>query len=1103
MKNLLKICETAFAERVNLHTWKKFNHNIEMNGGVEARKRFLFSRFRGLILLVLTFFGSGFGYSQKAWVTPSPVNPNDTITLWVDLKQCTFAGVPNILGATQPLYLWTWVPKELPSGHPLNNGSWTASNEVLKMTHAGNDVYYFKMIPTKFYEVCAAELYANDIFFLAKFKNGSNGANGYECKTEDLRVDITENVSNPTVCNTFMKKRGLSLAELVPGGGTRNFTTMTPVASATRELIVLNNGISRLSKFHWYVGHGTSTGNQIDAFAMRTNDTGKVLSFLRFGDKTGTAYRDRLYNVAMTPNGGAVAVGSSHVQAVGADLGTVHYFDNTGALKWSRRTPSSSRNGSEDLINNVYVFNGNRILVVGEGVQYSGKRNMIAALLDSSGNTLWHHNIDLNNNEHHALGASRVGNEWVITGWSRSTSTFPFAVFIKDAGGVRKVWKGTSNGTNSFSEVVVAPSGTIFTVGSTGGAFTGNFLVTAFTANGNRKWSKSIGANAAIEQGYTLFLDGGSLWVSGVSQGAPNRMMLVQLDTNGNTQLTKLFSNGGATNFTVQPNARSIAKIASGGLSVLGLDAVTGPHINVAFVNPCENFCGIANHSVTNATANWNWDTSAYTVYQPGNFASLSVDTVSVKSTSTQICQSACPLPIKVLKTDYLLCTGVPSVTVDATQVLGQSYSWNDGSCAASRVFTTAASNVIVTTSSACGTRKDTFNVITGGAPTKPNLKDTTFCSTPINYTVDVTQKLSTHVWDNGSTLPTRTFTAKGNYWVETKNICGFRVDTLKLSLILPPVAPSLPDTGFCVGGSVVVSFPKLPINKYIWPDGDTTVPKQFVSEQKVILEVVNQCGVAYDTFDVFMRLAPTKAPIKDTTFCARPFNWSIDATQPGANVYQWSDGFTTPQRNFMFAAKYYLFTSNKCGSRLDSMIIRFDTLPVRVFTDTQFWFCRGDRYVIKGGQPFGTFKYEWSTGAKTPEITVGTSGIFTLRTYNACGERIDKLQAFAEVGGWCNCNWYMPNAFTPYGSTGRNDVIKPLIYCSVKEGYWSVYDRWGTCIFDRRPLNEAWDGNYMGELVPEGMYIYSIHAIFDESVKGFRNLDTHGTFLLLSGKKN
>ena len=898
------------------------------------------------------------------------------------------------------------------------------------------------------------------------------------------------NLQAQSVCNTFMKKMYISAAEVVPSGGTRNFTTMTPVATSVS------------GKTHWYVGYGNASGGHVDAYAMRTNDTGKLLSFLRFGDKTGAAYRDRVYNVAATPNGGAVVVGSSYVQSITADLGTVHYFGNNGVLKWSRRTSSSNRANNEDLINNVFVLNGNRFLVVGEGQQLTGKRIMIAALLDSSGNTIWNHSIDLNNTEHHALGAARVGNEWVITGWCRSTSTFPFAVFIKDAGGVRKVWKGTTNGTNSYGDVVVAPSGTIFTIGSTGGAFTGNFLVTAFTANGTRKWTKSVGANANIEQGHTILLDGGSIWVAGTSQGAPNRVLLVQLDTNGNTQSTKFFNYNNA-NFTVLANARCIAKISNGGLTVTGLDAVTGPHLNFSLSNPCENFCGISNQTVTNATANWTWDTSTYTLYLPGDLVSISVDTVSVGFSRTVLCQSPCPLPIKTIKTDYLLCPSVPSVTVDATQVLGQTYLWSDGSTSASKVFTTSSTNVIVTTSNACGNRKDTINVISGSAPIRPNIKDTTFCSTPINYTVDATQKYATNVWDNGSTLPVRTFTKMGNYWVESKNACGFRVDTLKLKLILPPVSTKLPDTAFCVGGSVIVNFNKIIPNKYIWPDGDTTVPKQFTAQQTVKLEISNQCGVAYDTFEMIMRLPPYKAPLKDTTFCARPFNWNIDASQPGANSYQWSDGFTTAKRNFTFAYKYYLLTSNKCGSRIDSVNIKFDTLPVNVFTDTQFWFCRGDRYVVKAGQPFGQFKYEWSNGAKTPEITVGTSGMLTLRTYNICGERIDRVRLYAEVGGNCNCKWYMPNAFTPYGSRGRNDELKPLIYCGVKEGYWSVYDRWGACLFENRPLTEAWDGSYMGELVPEGMYIYSIHAIFDETVPGYRNLDTHGTILLLNGKKN
>ena len=165
------------------------------------------SRFLSIITLLVLGLGSKQAMAQKAWATPDPINQNDSITLWVDLKKCEFAGVPNMLGATQPMYMWTWSPKEHPAGHPLNNGKWNESNEALRWIHAGDDVYYFRMIPTQFYEVSAGDLYAKDISLLLKFKDGSTGANGSECKTEDLKIDFTAPVTGPEKVACFPSKK--------------------------------------------------------------------------------------------------------------------------------------------------------------------------------------------------------------------------------------------------------------------------------------------------------------------------------------------------------------------------------------------------------------------------------------------------------------------------------------------------------------------------------------------------------------------------------------------------------------------------------------------------------------------------------------------------------------------------------------------------------------------------------------------------------------------------------------------------------------------------------------------------------------------------------
>ena len=74
--------------------------------------------------------------AQKAWATPDPINPNDSITIWVDIKKCDRQ---QLAGTSDPLYMWTWAPKEHPKGHPLHNGTWQASTDALQMRSAGND----------------------------------------------------------------------------------------------------------------------------------------------------------------------------------------------------------------------------------------------------------------------------------------------------------------------------------------------------------------------------------------------------------------------------------------------------------------------------------------------------------------------------------------------------------------------------------------------------------------------------------------------------------------------------------------------------------------------------------------------------------------------------------------------------------------------------------------------------------------------------------------------------------------------------------------------------------------------------------------------------
>lgn len=132
---------------------------------------------------------SNFVMAQAAWIEPDPTsanfNPDLEIKIYVDAKKTE---CPD-LAQFDEVYMWTWSPRELPAGNEKHNGTWSESNDVLKMTAEGDGVFSYTMIPTEFYEVDAATVYENDFSLLIKLKDGAGGATTCnEDKSEDLEV---------------------------------------------------------------------------------------------------------------------------------------------------------------------------------------------------------------------------------------------------------------------------------------------------------------------------------------------------------------------------------------------------------------------------------------------------------------------------------------------------------------------------------------------------------------------------------------------------------------------------------------------------------------------------------------------------------------------------------------------------------------------------------------------------------------------------------------------------------------------------------------------------------------------------------------------------
>ena len=151
--------------------------------------------------IALLAFGLGASINLNAQVTTDPPeyqDPTTELKIIVDISKfdASLEHVQNLqadAAAGLDLYIWTWSPAEHQDPHPLVNGvgtaPWKESNEALKMTKEAENIYTFTLTPTEFYEVDAQTVFANDLSFLVKPKDGG-GYGDPDRKSTDVTIPI-------------------------------------------------------------------------------------------------------------------------------------------------------------------------------------------------------------------------------------------------------------------------------------------------------------------------------------------------------------------------------------------------------------------------------------------------------------------------------------------------------------------------------------------------------------------------------------------------------------------------------------------------------------------------------------------------------------------------------------------------------------------------------------------------------------------------------------------------------------------------------------------------------------------------------------------------
>jgi gliding motility-associated-like protein len=150
----------------------------------------------------------------------------------------------------------------------------------------------------------------------------------------------------------------------------------------------------------------------------------------------------------------------------------------------------------------------------------------------------------------------------------------------------------------------------------------------------------------------------------------------------------------------------------------------------------------------------------------------------------------------------------------------------------------------------------------------------------------------------------------------------------------------------------------------------------------------------------------------------------------------------------------------------------------------------KGESIMLTFQTNANAFSYEWSpseslncTNCPNPIAfpTISTSYQVKITDILGC-EAIGSINVFVEQ----ERNIFIPNAFSPNGDNQNDLFIIEAGTDVVNIDLLQIFDRWGTLVFeakDFQPGNPSfgWNGQFNGESLQQGVYVYRLIATFDD----------------------
>lgn len=420
---------------------------------------------------------------------------------------------------------------------------------------------------------------------------------------------------------------------------------------------------------------------------------------------------------------------------------------------------------------------------------------------------------------------------------------------------------------------------------------------------------------------------------------------------------------------------------------------------------------------------------------------------------------------------------------------------WSSGADSASITFsssTTTSLYAIATDTNNC-TYTDTIAIHIDPAPHAAFFFDALPCDSVVHF-IDGSSGADQWAWDLGngesSTAPSAIghYGSYGTFTVQqvVTNTCG--TDTAEQQLTLGPTGIlnlAGPDT-ICANVAVTYTadLQGTGAAQVAWSMGgsdSTSILLNLSGDSVLDVSVIGDDGCTY-TASLAIQVSP--APIADFSVSTNPCDSSASFINQSsqAQSYQWDFGngntsssisptafFNPVDSNFVT-----LVAMNGCGADSTGQQLVFAAMPeftmvgpAKVCSDAPI-----NLQVVYAGT--GLHGIQWSNGDTATAITISPvdGEEITVTAFNDEGCSLTSSYTVHFVGDDGVGAAYIPNVFTP-NHDGSNEVFIPVI----PDGFISmtIFNRWGQEIYETKASNNPWHGDYKGNPVPDGTYVYII----------------------------